>query len=258
MDQLFEEFFGEVIDKEKGKIDAIVRNGFSKIIEKKTHTNLAHVNHEFIHVSDMDKLQPLNLLIKEFKTFQNKKKKDSSCVIFCNSVSSARAINHALTNQGLKTSNMHGDIPSVLRAKEFQDFKDQKTEVLVATDLASRGLDFPFVSHVINFDFPKTVSDYLHRAGRTGRAGREGQVLSLYRNKDLGILEQMKASYDSQEPLKINNSAYTQKPGKEEKVTLGQNRERKDPEYQTTSLTLKEAIKRKASEGIIKNSKKKP
>jgi len=53
------------------------------------------------------------------------------------------------------------------------------------------------VSHVINFDFPKNISDYLHRAGRTGRAGREGQVFSLYRNADLPLLEQMKSSYDT-------------------------------------------------------------
>jgi len=127
----------------------------------------------------------------------------------------------------------------------------------VATDLASRGLDMPFVSHVINFDFPRTVSDYLHRAGRTGRAGREGQVFSLYRNKDLGILEQMKASYDTQEPLKINNSAYTAYNKEDKKVNLGQQREHKTPKYETTSLTLKEAIKRKANEGRVLRSKNK-
>jgi len=55
---------------------------------------------------------------------------------------------------------------------------------LVATDLASRGLDIPFVSHIINFDFPKSNSDYLHRAGRAGRAGKHGFVMSLYRERD--------------------------------------------------------------------------
>jgi len=49
----------------------------------------------------------------------------------------------------------------------------------------------PFVSHIINFDFPKTTSDYLHRAGRAGRAGREGFVMSLYRERDMPILEEM-------------------------------------------------------------------
>lgn len=74
----------------------------------------------------------------------------------------------------------------------FEKFKYRKCDILVATDLASRGLDLPFVSHIINFDFPKSTSDYLHRAGRAGRAGREGFVLSLYREKDLPILEEMK------------------------------------------------------------------
>ena len=72
--------------------------------------------------------------------------------------------------------------------KSFENFKERKTDILVATDLASRGLDMPFVSHIINFDFPKTTSDYLHRAGRAGRAGRQGVVLSLYREKDLPII----------------------------------------------------------------------
>lgn len=82
---------------------------------------------------------------------------------------------------------------------------------MVATDLASRGLDMPWVSHIINFDFPKTTSDYLHRAGRAGRAGREGFVLSLYRERDLPILEEMKNSHDNQEPLRIKGSAYSLK-----------------------------------------------
>lgn len=82
---------------------------------------------------------------------------------------------------------------------------------MVATDLASRGLDLPFVSHVINFDFPKSTSDYLHRAGRCGRAGRPGFVLSLYRQKDLPILEEMKLSHDNLEPVKIKGSAYSLK-----------------------------------------------
>ena len=82
-------------------------------------------------------------------------------------------------------------------------------QILVATDLASRGLDLPFVSHIINFDFPKTTSDYLHRAGRAGRAGRVGYVTSLYREKDMPILEAMKESHDNLKPLAIGRSAYS-------------------------------------------------
>jgi superfamily II DNA/RNA helicase len=83
--------------------------------------------------------------------------------------------------------------------------------VLVATDLASRGLDLPFVSHIINFDFPKSTSDYLHRAGRAGRAGRPGFVVSLVREKDNPILEEMKIANEKELPLKIKGSAYSLK-----------------------------------------------
>lgn len=105
---------------------------------------------------------------------------------------------------------MHGDIPPRIREKNFEEFKLQKAEVLVATDLASRGLDIPFVSHIINFDFPKSNSDYLHRAGRAGRAGRPGFVMSLYRERDQAVLEAMRESHDTLEPLKIEGgSAYS-------------------------------------------------
>ena len=83
--------------------------------------------------------------------------------------------------------------------------------MLVATDLAARGLDFPFVSHVVNADFPKSASDYLHRAGRAGRAGREGFIMSLYRNRDMGLIKGMKEAQENNLPLKIRGSAFALK-----------------------------------------------
>ena len=109
----------------------------------------------------------------------------------------------------MESTSLHGDIPPNLRTKNYLEFKKREANILVATDLASRGLDMPFVSHIINFDFPKTTSDYLHRAGRAGRAGREGFVFSLYRQKDMPILEEMKTSHENDEPLKIKGSAYS-------------------------------------------------
>ena len=67
----------------------------------------------------------------------------------------------------------------------------------------------PFVSHVINFDCPKTTSDYLHRAGRAGRAGRPGYVITFYRNPDMPMLEEMRLSNERKELLKIRGSAYS-------------------------------------------------
>lgn len=161
---------------------------FKELIEKSTHMNLQHLKHEFVSLADFDKVKPLKLLIKEFTKYA--RKHNTSCIVFCNSVNSARAIEHALREEKIKTASMHGDIPPRIRERNFENFKAQidGTQVLVATDLASRGIDIPFVSHIINFDFPKTTSDYLHRAGRAGRAGRPGFVCSLYRKEDEPIL----------------------------------------------------------------------
>ena len=103
---------------------------------------------------------------------------------------------------------MHGDIPPLLRKKYFEDFKNKETDILVSTDLGSRGLDFPFVSHIINLDFPRTVSDYLHRAGRAGRAGKQGFVKSFYRNYDLPIIDEMRKSHEESVPMRIGSSAF--------------------------------------------------
>jgi len=132
--------------------------------------NLSNLKHEFIHLADIDKIKPLKLLCKEYRKYA--RKHNTSVIIFCNSVASARAIEHTLSEDGMESTSLHGDIPPKLRIANYLKFKRRESNVLVATDLASRGLDLPFVSHIINFDCPKTTSDYLHRAGRAGRAGR--------------------------------------------------------------------------------------
>lgn len=104
---------------------------------------------------------------------------------------------------------MHGDIPPNLRAENFDDFKNRNVNILIATDLASWGLDFPFVSHIINLDYPWTASDYLHRAGWAGRAGRPGFVISLYWNADLPMIKEMQKSHDEVKPVEIKGSAYS-------------------------------------------------
>ena len=198
MRRLANDYFGE----------GMPGGGYQELIEKSTHMNLSHLNHEFIHISDFDKIKPLQLLMKEFKKYT--RKHNTSCMVFCNSIKSARAIEHTLAEDGIKTASLHGDIPPRLRERNFMKFKTQEegTKVLVCTDLASRGLDIPFVSHIINFDFPRATSDYLHRAGRAGRAGRPGFVLSMYRNKDMPILQHMRDAHDSLEPVRIGGSAF--------------------------------------------------
>ena len=180
---------------------------FKHLIEKNTHMNLANLDHEFIKLSEKDKYGPLRLILKEFSAFINISK--TAGIIFWNSVQSARSAEHTVRSFGFKVSSLHGDIPPRMRKKYLDDFKARRTDILIATDLGSRGLDFPFVSHIYNLDFPKTISDYLHRAGRAGRAGRVGYVKSFYRTRDEKIIEEMRRSHEESVPMHIKGSAYT-------------------------------------------------
>lgn len=84
-----------------------------------------------------------------------------------------------LSRQGIKAAAIHGNKTQPQRMKALKAFSDGAVSVLVATDVASRGLDIPNVSHVINFDQPTTYDDYIHRIGRTGRAGNQGKALTF-------------------------------------------------------------------------------
>jgi len=94
------------------------------------------------------------------------------------------------------------------RKLELLKFKNRTAKILVCTDLASRGLDFPFVYMVINFDFPNSIADYVHRAGRTGRAGKKGIVVSFFRNKDMNLIDQIKHANNYNLPVNIERSAF--------------------------------------------------
>jgi superfamily II DNA/RNA helicase len=84
-----------------------------------------------------------------------------------------------LTDRGVRTAAIHGNKNQNQRQKAIELFKSSKVQVLLATDLASRGLDINNVTHVINFDQPESYEDYIHRIGRTGRAGKKGIALTF-------------------------------------------------------------------------------
>uniref|UniRef100_A0A8D3BB93 RNA helicase n=1 Tax=Scophthalmus maximus TaxID=52904 RepID=A0A8D3BB93_SCOMX len=81
--------------------------------------------------------------------------------------------------QGMAVQSLHGDREQCDREEALKDFKDSRVRILVATDLASRGLDVHDITHVFNYDFPRNIEEYVHRVGRTGRAGRSGAAITL-------------------------------------------------------------------------------
>jgi ATP-dependent RNA helicase RhlB len=100
-------------------------------------------------------------------------------MVFVNTRRSAEVLERTLTANGFVAQALSGDVPQTKRLKMMRDFHSGDVAVLIATDVASRGLHIPDVSHVFNFDLPNDAEDYVHRIGRTARAGAEGDAISF-------------------------------------------------------------------------------
>jgi len=102
-----------------------------------------------------------------------------NAIIFCNRKRDVATLARSLERHGFSAAGLHGDMDQKSRMETLDSFKTDKLMLLVASDVAARGLDIPAVSHVFNFDVPTHAEDYVHRIGRTGRAGRSGVAVTL-------------------------------------------------------------------------------
>ncbi len=107
-----------------------------------------------------------------------------TAIIFCNRKTTVRELNKSLRASGLRSGEIHGDMEQSERIAELDRFKGGDINILVASDVAARGLDIKGVSHVFNFDAPWHPDDYVHRIGRTGRAGATGTAYTLVGSED--------------------------------------------------------------------------
>ncbi|MDQ1849179.1 DEAD/DEAH box helicase [Gemmobacter fulvus] len=103
----------------------------------------------------------------------------TNAIIFCNRKMDVDVVSKSLKAHGFNASPIHGDLDQSVRTKTLDGFRDGSVHLLVASDVAARGLDIPAVSHVFNFDVPSHPEDYVHRIGRTGRAGRKGKAYTI-------------------------------------------------------------------------------
>ena len=127
----------------------------------------------------------------------------SSAIIFCRTKRGVDELVQELQSKGYMVEGMHGDMTQAHRLTTLNKFKEGTLNLLIATDVAARGIDVDGVTHVFNYDLPQDVESYVHRIGRTGRANREGTAYSLVTPKDFSMLKQIQ---------KVTKSAITQKP----------------------------------------------
>ncbi|MCI4665081.1 MAG: DEAD/DEAH box helicase [Neomegalonema sp.] len=109
-------------------------------------------------------------------------------IIFCNRKRDVSTLFKSLTSHGYNCGALHGDLEQRVRMQVLDGFRKGQVKLLVASDVAARGLDIPSVSHVFNYDVPINAEDYVHRIGRTGRAGREGAAFTIVKPSDLKAL----------------------------------------------------------------------
>ena len=141
-------------------------------------TNIAQ---HLVKVDSRKKREALRALLDDQKV--------QSAVIFCNRKTTVRELNKSLQSHGYKSGEIHGDIDQSSRLAELERFRDGTVNILVASDVAARGLDIKGVSHVFNFDAPWHPDDYVHRIGRTGRAGAKGVAYTFVTNEDAEAID---------------------------------------------------------------------
>ena len=129
-------------------------------------TTATNIKQYVVPVAQSDKRGVLRDLLREAP--------ETSAIIFCNRKTTVRELNKSLKRSGFRTGEIHGDMDQSARIAELDLFKAGEIDILVASDVAARGLDVKGVSHVFNFDAPWHPDDYVHRVGRTGRAGASG------------------------------------------------------------------------------------
>ena len=187
------------------------------------------------------------------------------CLIFTNTKKEADATHEFLNNNGFKNLLLHGGLESRERKQALKSLKSKKYSYVVATDVASRGIDLDAVTHVISLGFPSEIEFYIHRAGRTGRNTKDGTVYAIYNESDINSINSLKRKgiIFKEQSLKGSNlkdvvkkkhvNKTDEKIEKEIAKTLYRKNSKVKPNYKKKRKVAIEKLKRKAKREFIKN-----
>ncbi len=164
------------------------------IVETEYKEPVKKIEHILIEMkSDEKKSKLVDILLEE---------KIDSTIIFTNSKHKAKNLSRILEGKKFKSVHFQGNLSQGQRERALDGFRNGEFKILVATDIAARGLDIPQVTHVINYDMPRTAEAFTHRSGRTGRANKSGTVISFSTSEDVKILKDI---------IKINKTKFIKK-----------------------------------------------
>jgi ATP-dependent RNA helicase DeaD len=169
-------------------------NNPEEIIIKKEEPTLKNIKQFLIETTDRRKQEDLCKVLDEDNAFM--------AIIFCRTKRRVDDLEVALYKRGYNCQKLHSDITQSKREKIMKAFKNCDIQYLIATDVAARGLDINGVSHVYNYDIPESAEGYIHRIGRTGRAGEEGYTYLFAAPKDKFLLDSIEKKIKGQIPRK--------------------------------------------------------
>ena len=195
-----------------------------------------NVEQVIYYVEEEEKIMKLHEILQNI---------EGNVIIFLEKKKSVDKLEGFLLNRNYNVIGIHGDKIQIERQNAIKKFSSGEIPILVATDVASRGLDFPNVSYVFNFDMPKNIEDYIHRIGRTGRVGNKGKAISFYNsnNKQIGfaLVKELKKSnqkipdfleeFNCNYKFYNNNNDYDNNYYRDEEENGNDNKEIEDKKY---------------------------
>jgi superfamily II DNA/RNA helicase len=173
--------FSATLDGMVGKLAMNMTRSPKRIEVATKEEHKANIDQRLLFTDDVGhKRRLLDVLLRDVELTQ--------AVIFTATKMSADDLSESLLEQGFSAAALHGDMPQHKRNRTLQRLRDGQVKLLVATDVAARGIDVAGISHVINFDAPRQAEDYVHRIGRTGRAGRTGIAITFIAGRERGLV----------------------------------------------------------------------
>ena len=198
-------FFSATIpDRIKGLSHHYMTNPVSIEI-KADHITLDEINQIIVNTEEDTKIDKLCGFINEYQPYL--------AMVFCHTKKRVADVAMALAGRGYLADELHGDLSQSQRTLVLKRFRDAKLQILVATDIAARGLDIEGVTHVFNYDVPHDAEAYIHRIGRTGRAGEKGTAITFVNARQHEYLRMIEKGIQSR--LQKQKMERREKPGKE-------------------------------------------
>jgi len=156
-------------------------NSPQHVVAPKKQITLDTISQQIISTSDRHKFEDFLTILRE----QGRTKS----MVFCRSQKGAHSVYESLYNEGFAVDELHGGLSQAKREFVMKSFREDQLDIIVATDVAARGLDIKGVTHIYNFNLPDDPENYVHRIGRTGRAGENGVAITFYAARDKARLE---------------------------------------------------------------------